>query len=260
MKHVKPIFALFIAILVMLAIVACMGGTSNTGHNGGLPQSSSNNGNSAPFSQNSKEGDDDPSPPSASGVKTVNTGVVIQFGGSDWLVLEVSDGKALMLSEAIVEERAYHNNWEDTTWEGSDLREYLNGEYYNSFAQEERERIAETLVTNADNPWVGTPGGNDTADKVFLLSLEEVVQYFGDSGQLGNRPFENNYWIMDQYNTVRIARTADSTASWWWLRSPGFDSFSAASVDRDGALFVRGDSVDRDSVGVRPALWLNMES
>ena len=126
---------------------------------------------------------DAPSTPSAS----VSAGETITFGGNDWLVLEVSDGKALLLSEGIIEKRPYHRTYADITWKGSDLREYLNGEYYNSFAPEDRERIAETLVTNADNPWFGTPGGNDTTDRIFLLSLDELVQYFGDSGQLGDQ-------------------------------------------------------------------------
>ena len=37
-----------------------------------------------------------------------SVGDVIQFGGIDWLVLDIQDGKALLLSEKILEERPYH--------------------------------------------------------------------------------------------------------------------------------------------------------
>ena len=143
--------------------------------------------------------------------------------------------------------------------EHSVIRQWLNTDYYNSFLADDRVRIAETRITNADNPWYGTPGGNDTTDRIFLLSLEEVVQYFGDSGQLGNRP-DDKWWIDDQYNSARIARDANGTASWWWLRSPGDYSSFAAIVYDDGFLYLTGSLVDHSSCGVRPALWLNLES
>ena len=76
-------------------------------------------------------------------------------------------------------------------------------------------------MTNDDNPWYGTRGGNTTTDKIFLLSLEEVVKFFGDSGDLKNRKgwyWENGnfvlkdgqgYAINDQYNSTRIPVNAN---------------------------------------------------
>ena len=42
----------------------------------------------------------------------------------------------------------------------------------------------------------------------------------------------------------------------WWLRSPGDDSSLAAEVNDDGWVDRRGDDVDYDYDGVRPALYL----
>ncbi|MCL1941737.1 MAG: DUF6273 domain-containing protein, partial [Synergistaceae bacterium] len=94
--------------------------------------------------------------------------------------------------------------------------------------------------------------------RIFLLSLEEVARYFGDSGQLKKRPSSNTYYINDQYNSARIAKDASGNALWWWLRSPGNYSVLAASVHYDGLVFIIGDYVLLDHGGVRPALWINL--
>ena len=201
-----------------------------------------------------------PSPSQTSSARTVGVGETMPFAGYNWIVLEVIDGMALLLSEIIIDEMAYHDNWEEITWEHSSLRQWLNGDYYNSFAAEDRDRIAETGITNADNPWFGTPGGNLTTDRIFLLSLEEVVRYLGDSGQLGNQDHpDNEQWgFQDSFSSARVARDAAGADSWWWLRSPGYYSVGAAYVGHDGYLHINGYSAINDSGGVRPALWLNL--
>ena len=46
----------------------------------------------------------------------------------------------------------------------------------------------------------------------------------------------------------------------WWLRSPGSDVDCAASVDGSGWVYDGGNCVTRAFVGLRPALWLNLDS
>ena len=185
-----------------------------------------------------------------------SVGETIEFGGITWLVLEVQDGRALLLSEhLIIEGHAYHWTFTEITWEHSDIRAWLNKEFLDRFSAEDRARIAQTTVVNNNNPWVDTPGGNDTTDYIFLLSLEEVVRYFGDSGQLHNRPNQDIWLIDDQYNNARFTRDAEGMTRFWWLRSPGGDPDSAAGVTDGGPVHLGGDRVDRNN-GIRPALWL----
>jgi hypothetical protein len=56
---------------------------------------------------------------------------------------------------------------------------------------------------------------NDTDDYIFLLSLEEVVKYFGDSGQLLNGNPNYEHGISDEYNGARIAYTLNGSTSEW---------------------------------------------
>jgi len=122
----------------------------------------------------------------ACGFASVRVGDTIQLGGHDWRVLEIRDGRALILSEEILERRPYHTHLVEITWEHCSLRTYLNRQFYdNTFTTDEKNRIVDVRNSNPANPWYGTRGGENTIDRVFLLSLEEVVRYLGDSGQLG---------------------------------------------------------------------------
>ena len=184
-----------------------------------------------------------------------NVGDIIDFGGYEWRVLDIQGRQALIIMENIWDNRAYHNEWEVITWEHSPLRRELNNGFYNSFSLEDRERIVRKRISNPDNPWFGTPGGNDTEDYIFLLSIDEVVRYFGDSGMMREGRNERNFH--DPYNEARIAYEADGSAWLWWLRSPGSLSIYTACVHNDGGIIMSGLIVNERSVGVRPALWLS---
>ena len=203
--------------------------------------------------------------------------IVVPMAGYDWRVLDVHNNRALLLCVNIIEKRPYNKESKEVTWETCSLRGYLNGEFYNNLPGDFKAMIAETKLTNDNNRWYGTSGGDATTDKIFLLSIEEVVKYFGDSGQLENLPNPNpqrraipasaptprtagplTSYINDQYNSARIAQSANGTASWWWLRSPGDGSHSAALVTGYGRVNLYGFLAYGDVGGVRPALWLNL--
>jgi len=205
---------------------------------------------------------------------TVEVGDIISFGIFEWRVLDVANDKALILTENVIEERAFHsvnNINKKITWEHSDIRKYLNGEFYSRFSASEQARIIETSITNLDNPWYGKNQYDNTFDKIFLLSYEEVVHYFGDSGALENRKgveydvmgLEYGDAIHDEYDKARSALNLAGFNAWWWLRSPGGprnhtdrDHVTAGSVDN--IIWLCGDDVCKTDGGVRPALWLNL--
>ncbi|MCL1844665.1 MAG: DUF6273 domain-containing protein [Defluviitaleaceae bacterium] len=193
---------------------------------------------------------------------TVYVGEMVRFGERDWRVLDVQSDRILILHETVIANHPYHHTHEDVTWETSSSREWLNGEFFNSFSANDRAQILETYVVNNDNPWFGTPGGANTVDRIFLLSLEEVARYFGDSGQLANyQPTENSTGFSDNYNDIRVARTAEGLAFIWWLRSPGDHPIRAAEVRESGRLIMTGGWAGGSYAnhGLRPALWLGLE-
>jgi len=190
---------------------------------------------------------------------TVSIGESYSFGDIDWLVLAIENHKALLISEKILGKFPYHQPGGNITWENCTLRKGLNSEFYSKLGAM-KSAIAETCNNNPNNQWYGTNGGNETIDKVFLLSLDEVCRYFGDSAaNLWNKGNTgSDYYIDDMNNSTRIAYDRSEEASWWWLRSPGDGSGSAANVLRVGSVDVPGNNVADGSGGVRPALWINL--
>ncbi len=193
----------------------------------------------------------------------------LSFGGYNWRVLDIQDNVALLITEDIIEQRAYHDAYKDITWADCSLRKYLNGEFYDKFSEADKSRIMPVLNKNLDNQWYGSKGGVDTKDSIFLLSIEEVCKYFGDSrSKLYNRGKNQRYWFerKDENNNKRIARFEGETwGSWWWLRSPGRVSVKAVYIHGDGNIGIQGNNILKGNIsdgkctgGVRPALWLKL--
>ncbi|QEH67671.1 DUF6273 domain-containing protein [Cellulosilyticum sp. WCF-2] len=193
----------------------------------------------------------------------------LSFGGYNWRVLDIQDNVALLITEDIIEQRAYHDAYKEITWADCSLRKYLNGEFYDKFSEADKSRIISVLNKNLDNQWYGSKGGVDTKDSIFLLSVEEVCKYFGDSrSKLYNRGKNQRYWFerKDENNNKRIARFEGETwGSWWWLRSPGRVSVKAVYIHGDGNIGIQGNNILKGNIsdgkctgGVRPALWLKL--
>ena len=185
----------------------------------------------------------------------------------EWLVLARNGNKALLISRYGLDAQKYNTINTGVTWEKCTLRTWLNNAFYNkAFNSAEQTAI---LITNVDNSknqcysgW-STSGGNNTQDKVFLLSYAEANKYFGvpygNSSNTKSRVAQTAYAIAHGTWASSSNKTADGTdAGWWWLRSPGNYQDFAAVVDTDGSL--RNITVNYVSGSVRPALWVNIEA
>lgn len=204
--------------------------------------------------------DEAPGPTAAPEAAPVQVGDVVQLGWLDWRVIELRDGKALVISEYVLDDRLYNEEWQ-SRWDISEIRSYLNGEFFDEvFSAAEQAQVCETNVINGNNPWnEAVSGGSDTRDKVFLLSLEETVKYFGDSGKLANKPdYEEENGFDDEFSQDRVAYNLYGDAQGWWLRSPGNQSTTAAFINYKGFVNVNGNHVQNWG-GVRPALWLKLD-
>lgn len=177
-----------------------------------------------------------------------------------WLVLDIKDGKALLISELLLDVKPYHYKKEAITWENSSIRRWLNNEFINkAFNSQEKSRIILTLLDNWDNPKYGTNAGNDTKDKVFLLSLDEVQKYLPNQNQ---RAIATTEYTQKQGAIICKEAYCGERGfygnGWWWLRSPGYYQDSAAVVLINGAVIDNGRLVHSHHYAVRPALWINL--
>lgn len=199
-------------------------------------------------------------------LKNIKVGSYINFGAYEqdnntsngkedveWLVLEIKDGKALVISKYALDCKPYNTSYTDVTWETCTLRRWLNNDFINAaFSAEEKAIIPTVTVSSDKNPEYSTNPGNATQDQVFLLSITEADKYFSSDSARQCEPTDfavaNSTWESDTVNCC------------WWLRSPGIFQSFAVLVSCDGGVGDDGDRVGNDVYTVRPALWIDLNS
>lgn len=209
-----------------------------------------------------------------------------------WRVLSNTDGKLFLLSDQNLDVFKYHTEREAVTWETSTMRSWLNGlannkgngnnaiDYTNdnfldtAFSPSEQLVIADTLVINATydgtsgtkpNPSYTISGGNDTTDKIFLLSIAEVLNtaygFTDNTSDTDTRKATNTAYVAGGGKIDGDIVYGVGEAGYWWLRSPAYTNNQwVASVYNGGTVNVGGTYVNNDYYAVRPAFNLNLSS
>ena len=188
-----------------------------------------------------------------------------------WIVLDKNtEGQYLVISEKVLDFKQYDEQGKQVTWERSSIRSWLNGyeasynadgEDYTSdnfidkaFTAEEKSRIVESNVPAHPNPnsYKINPG-NPTTDKIFLLSVFEAEEYFGDHSSCKADATE---YLANQ-SGVYTVKSDGHKYVFWWLRSPAYGLDKAARVMPESYYGdILAGSVDSNT-GVRPAMWVN---
>ena len=183
----------------------------------------------------------------------------------DWIVLDVREDRALLIAQKGLDVQPYNTKYGSVTWETSSLRDWLNTTFLNgSFTAEEQKAIRTTDVDNGKaqgcEHWE-TDGGNNTQDKIFLLSYGEAKKYFdiatpGIDGPEKARIQPTKYAEDQGAYVSEEFETADGKdATRWWLRSPGCNQLDAACVHARGCIGEQMCS-NKDTC-VRPAMWVD---
>lgn len=174
-----------------------------------------------------------------------------------WIVLDRIDDEILLISEECLDCRPYNDvPFLPVTWATSGVREWLNGDfYYTAFTEDERQLIMLTDNLNPDHSVLGTEGGPDTEDHVYLPGEKEVGIYMGDEI---SREYLGKAAATD-YAKSRGAHTDADGMTEWWLRSPGNDEYAAQFVEASGMLYTAGAYVDI-RYGIRPVIWIDAAS
>lgn len=158
----------------------------------------------------------------------------------EWIVVDYDEdeGKALLLSRYVVDTMPYNDSTKSITWENCTLRSWLNESFlYKAFNKEEQKLIINSELRNHDYNSYEVSGGNDTKDRVFILSSDE---YKVPSSQ-------------------RIGRLFDYKAVNWWLRTPGHDSYTAYYVNTDGTKTAGLYGVHKHSSNTNVIDWAYFE-
>ncbi len=208
----------------------------------------------------------------------------------EWQVLENENGRMYLISKYVLDCKPLHNKTEDVTWETCTLRAWLNSEFMNAaFSAEEQTQIPSVELVNEGNNRYNTNGGNNTTDKVFVPSLNEIKRLVYDWGDAdGGASYDlfiqptqyaiNNgckyhskidkSWYDSEFKPLGYPESVVGAAtSSWWLRNPSYSQQSFSVVSIAGQIGYASMPADTDHatpagdqakvvVGVRPAIYL----
>ena len=180
----------------------------------------------------------------------------------EWIVLEKNGYSCLLISKYALDCQKYNDSETEVTWETCSLRKWLNEDFINkAFTSEEQSVVSDSTVNADRNTVFSTSSGNNTTDKVFLLSIAEAEKYFSTD--------ENGACSPTDYAKANgVFLPGDGTCCSWWLRSPGRSLTESAIVlasNRDYSnnelddYDIEGVSVTYDTCGVRPVLRIDLE-
>ena len=216
---------------------------------------------------------------------TTSTLYWFEYEWLNWTILEENDREYFLLCNSIIDSQEYYDNYNTRTINGktvyannyaeSNIRKWLNETFYETaFNEMQQNLIQTTLVDNSaksTNPYgqetywnsgVNSYACEDTNDKIFLLSKEEVTN--------SNYGFDSNPGAYGVGST-RIKQTSDYAQiqgaytysggsydgnGYWWLRSPDcYNDNRAMYVISDGCAYDYR-YVNYRYLGVVPALKL----
>lgn len=191
----------------------------------------------------------------------------------EWVCLEDADDGECVLAlstHGLEFGRPFDSRGKPVTWENSEIRCWLNGEFYqNAFTSAEKKRIVTNFSANSV--------GNDTWDNVFLLSVEEVNRYLSPTQR---KCYGSDYAHKQSVKYYRTARLEEAKyygdngnlrEMFSSLKSFGKSLFSSErttnswltrTVENDGGVRFISESDDRlradPSIGwllIRPAIY-----
>lgn len=179
----------------------------------------------------------------------------------EWIVLDVQQGKSLLLSRYLLDARPYNNGFNSVTWETCSLRKWLNSDFLSTaFSSDEQSAILVTAVDNSSKQGYRKyekNGGNDTRDKIFLLSYYEAFTLYFSRAK--DRMGATTAYALAKGAFTSNYKKDGKATGWWWLRSPGRTMSMAAGVYNDGDT-CSNTLVGSEDICVRPALWMDLNA
>lgn len=185
----------------------------------------------------------------------------------EWRVLSNDGSELYILSKYVLygtQTSFSEDFYAPTTWETCKFRKWLNGDFYReAFTEVEKSVIKETEIKGSNN---------DTIDKIFLPSVEDVCNIeYGFNGDILAHD-EARKGVPTEYASENDAGRADKTHNSgdafkneeglytcnWWLRTQGNSEFSLVNVDYFGAVNERGNDLGY-IFGIRPALIIKLQ-
>lgn len=212
-----------------------------------------------------------------------------------WRVMEKEGDNVLLLADKLLDSFSYNYNPDrevltDVTWENCSLREFLNlpEGFLSMFTPEEIARMQTTHLENkaandelmaqwgsfedqgektySDLATQDRPDDPDTDDKIFLLSYQEVLRYFGEPTEEADGEEEYPFSVM-KVNPDWMAYVTDAVTTGYYEAQSGGGAWMTRTLcnshsDEDMVVYISGTGQVFDyftyvPLFIRPAVWVN---
>lgn len=167
-----------------------------------------------------------------------------------WTILAKEENRLLLISQYDIESLPYNSSGGETTWETCSLRKWLNTTFLTTAFTSKEQGIIPTVEVHAEKaPGFRANPGNNTRDRVFLLSGQEAEKYLSEAGTSPTK------YVVSKHS--EIPEDYDGNYG-WWIRSPGNDDNTAVFVGPNGLIERDNEFWATSTCGVRPALWIDL--
>lgn len=197
----------------------------------------------------------------------------------EWVIQEETEKGYLLVSRYVLDFKNFHNVEELVSWETSDIRAWLNGEFYEeSFNDEEKTKILLTTVDNSEDPTLeqkdkpypnystyGYDHGNDTEDYVYLLSEYEYYKMYEGSESMDT--FATSYayaiGVASNINNNQINPETGRCSCLTRTRTDNATCIANGNNGADGIFVLLRDRARgvydhwRQPFGVQPVMWIS---
>ncbi|WP_406043273.1 DUF6273 domain-containing protein [Succinimonas sp.] len=168
-----------------------------------------------------------------------------------WRVLKSQGDRLLIITDSCIASRPFHDRFALVTWENSDIRKWLNGEFLRQTFSEADQKLIVPAKNSGRSPW----------DRVFLLDAAEAAAYFPDDAA--------RRCLITPYAREEGGRSAAGYAD-WWLSYSGKEAAKQSGKQKEELRHysgvVRSDgrydnvqNIDAGGITARPAMWVTLE-
>ena len=183
-----------------------------------------------------------------------------------WDVPDKDGDAMLLISHDVIAYQRFSDSFKCVIWEDSQIRSWLNQEFYaEAFDKETQARIKGYVTSGVDEANQESRG--DATDRIFLLSQKEIEKYYGHklpkAEALLCKPSKA---VLQRYEEIEQQRVREkvpfvtsvpdaSEGISWMLRSTG--------KSQNQISIIRGDGYYSQCLadyyqGVRPAMWIDV--
>lgn len=174
----------------------------------------------------------------------------------EWLVLKRDNNRILLISRYVLDCHRFDYDVPEgsASWGNSSIRYWLNNSFFeNAFSSEEQERI-QAIPIESISPATGYV--YTTTDKVFLLSISEASDYFVTDKERTCLPTD----YASEQIVVNGGKLYGATCEWWLLPSDSDPAGVYAAGVLDDGWIQRSLLSDITYFGVRPVIWVDLNS